>query len=191
MIVRIIVSAAIAFISASAAATAASIIVGFSFSNNNSSGIGTVAGIIRGLNDSGANQSATSVKVTSNTAGYGIGEYVDSGNPLSDNLWSVSNGVIDYVNFISFGERNSPPSVTNASLGFVTQSSSGRIDAGLEPVNNSVSFNLQGVDFTTRLAPVPVPATGLLLASGFALVGGLFWRHRALVTSRSAAALPS
>jgi hypothetical protein len=54
----------------------------FSFTN--------VTGVISGLADN-ATSAATSVQVTSNTAGFGIGEYV--GNPRN-NSFTVSAGVI-------------------------------------------------------------------------------------------------
>jgi hypothetical protein len=54
----------------------------FSFTN--------VTGVISGLADN-ATSAATSVQVTSNTAGFGIGEYV--GNP-DNNSFTVSAGVI-------------------------------------------------------------------------------------------------
>src|SRR5262245_45962690 len=71
-----------------------------------------VTGVISGLADNTSNQPATSVQVTSNTAGFGVGEYV--GNPFSNansNSFTVSAGVITIVNFQSLGGNNSSPAV--------------------------------------------------------------------------------
>src|SRR5262249_30588657 len=50
----------------------------FSFNNNptNDPAQSLVQGIISGLQDNTANQAASSVQVTSNPAGFGLGEYV-------------------------------------------------------------------------------------------------------------------
>jgi hypothetical protein len=90
------------------------IAIDFNFSFKNAlNDAGTVTGVIRGLEEgSGA---ATSVEVLTNTGGYGLGEYV--GNP-TNNFWTVLGGNLVAFNFTSFGSRNTPPAVTNASLYF-------------------------------------------------------------------------
>lgn len=90
--------------------------VDFSFSFENAlNGNGTVTGLIRGLEE--GTGAATSVEVLSNTAGFGIGEYVQVGS-LFDNSWTVLDGNLVAFDFISFGVLNTPPAVTDATLFF-------------------------------------------------------------------------
>jgi len=81
---------------------------------------GSVTGIIRGLEE--GTGAATSVEVLSNTAGYGLGEYV--GSPV-DNSWTVLDGNLVAFIFYSFGILNTPPTVTNATLFFESSESLG------------------------------------------------------------------
>jgi hypothetical protein len=91
---------------------ASAIDFGFSFKNTLNNG-GSVTGVIRGLEE--GTGAATSVEVLSNTAGYGLGEYVGSPN---DNSWTVLGGNLVTFDFLSFGVNNTPPAATNATLFF-------------------------------------------------------------------------
>jgi hypothetical protein len=92
---------------------------GFSFENALNEG-GTVTGVIRGLEE--GTGAATSVELLTNTAGFGLGEYV--GNP-EVNFWTVLGGDLVAFNFFSYGVLNTPPAVTNASLFFSSEESIG------------------------------------------------------------------
>jgi hypothetical protein len=119
----------------------------FSFINESHGG-GTVTGIVEGLTDN-TTSAATSIRVLSNTAGFGIGEYV--GNP-SANSWTVLDGGIQAYRFLSFGSRNFLPAVTDSSLIFDSPAA-----AGLSNNPNSVTANsLASLTFTA--VPVPTPA---------------------------------
>ena len=139
----------------------------FSFTN--------VTGLITGLADNAAS-AATSVQVTSNTAGFGIGEYVP--NP-EFNSFTVSAGVITIADFESFGGLNASPSVTCCSLVlrfhrfFANENFAGLLD-------NPGGGDFSGAAVTfTPVAAVPGPIAGaglpgLILASG----GLLGWMRR-------------
>jgi hypothetical protein len=126
----------------------------FSFTN--------VTGVISGLADN-ATSAATSVQVTSNTAGFGIGEYV--GNPIF-NSFTVSAGVITAASFASFGIANASPAVTCCSLGFLSGF------GGL--INDPRGFALPDVGRVTftPAAAVPGPIAGAGLP-GLILAGGV------------------
>ena len=79
----------------------------FAFENldqtDNGNSPGRVTGCIGGLSPCGVFNEATSVYVVSNTAGYGLGEYV--GNTTGQNQWTVSNSCeIDEFSFFNLGE---------------------------------------------------------------------------------------
>ena len=154
------------------AASAATLTFDFSFTNSANGG-GTVMGVITGLLDN-ATSAATSVRVTSNTAGFGIGEYV--GNPPS-NVFTVSGGTITapYI-FESFGVLNTSPAVTCCSLAFnLTAGIIGaEPTAGLANDRGSVILG-SGATFTPV---VPIPATLPLFATGLAGLGLLGWRRK-------------
>src|SRR5262249_18378983 len=77
----------------------------FSFNNAaaNDPAQSLVQGFISGLQDNTALQAATSVRITSNPAGFGVGEYV--GSP-SFNSFTVTGGAITAFDFVSFGVNN-------------------------------------------------------------------------------------
>jgi hypothetical protein len=142
-----------------------------------------VRGYVLGLEDNGNGQAATSVVVTSNSGGYGIGEYI--GNP-SINTWYVSNGNVYYVDFISSGMLNTPPAQTCCSLSLVdffglgsSYTIGGLSDDPSTPENNPRS----GVTFTERVPTLPVPALPFpalaLLALSLTAVG--VYRRRRLL----------
>jgi hypothetical protein len=112
--------------------------VDFKFQFNNVlNGEGVVEGFIRGLEDNGTS-AATSVEVTSNTEGFGIGEYV--GNPLF-NSWTVTGGILTDFDFISFGSLNTSPAVTDSALFFGSrESQDATFRAGLNDASNSITI---------------------------------------------------
>src|SRR6478735_11401663 len=94
----------------------------FSFFNGvgNDPAQSLVQGIISGLQDNQPNQAATSVRVTSNPAGFGLGEYVP--NPLL-NSFTVGGGILTLVVFESFAAAMSP--IGCCSLGLLPDGSAG------------------------------------------------------------------
>jgi hypothetical protein len=163
---------------------ASAINFGFSFENALNYG-GSVTGVIRGLEEgSGA---ATSVEVLSNTAGYGLGEYV--GSP-TDNSWTVLGGNLVAFNFLSFGVNNTPPAATNATLFFDSSELDGAsIRAGISTSPSSViigdtSVTTEAINLTfNRLdepESVPEPTSILsLLAISSAAMGTTLKRKQA------------
>ncbi len=73
---------------------------------------GTLTGIVRGLTDN-ATSAASSVEITGNSAGFGLGEYV--GNP-NKNSWTMVGGAITGFDFRVLGTFNSTPDVTCCTL---------------------------------------------------------------------------
>jgi hypothetical protein len=152
---------------------------GFSFQNSLNFGEDeTVTGVIRGLEE--GTGAATSVEVLSNTAGYGIGEYV--GNPTR-NFWTVLGGNLVAFNFLSFGNLNAPPAVTNATLFFNSSELFGTsIRAGIRSSPSSVitgdsrvtteDINLTFTRLDDGIESIPEPTSILsLLVVGAAAIG--------------------
>jgi hypothetical protein len=157
---QVLLAAALA-VAATGAARAATLDFTFSFTNTGNGG-GTVTGIVRGLQDN-ATRAASSVEVTGNTLGFGIGEYV--GNPQS-NTFTVSRGAITSALFGSIGTLNSAPAVTGSSLGLeLTDQFS---FAGLrDSTQGTVVTRDTGLTFTrVDVTPIPVPAALPLLLGG-------------------------
>lgn len=144
--------------------------------NNVANGGGVVEGFVRGLEDNGIS-AATSVEVTSNTAGFGIGEFV--GNP-NRNSWTVTEGILTNFLFTSFGILNTSPAVTDSSLVLLgsTTGQVGVVAVGLtdEPGGFSAeSVITTGLTFTRveEAESVPEPASLLgLFAIGAVAAGG-------------------
>ncbi len=176
---KTLMAAAVALCSICATqSVAATLSFSFSFGNERQSAGSIVTGIVSGLNDN-ATGAASSVTVTSNTAGFGLGEYV--GNPKY-NSFTVAGGRITSFEFAVFGEKNAAPDVTCCNLGLSSNSGSDPIyfGAGLDNIPGTVSYNygtdnngtVLGLSFTPipPITAVPLPAAGwLLLAS----LGGL------------------
>ncbi|MEO0566442.1 MAG: hypothetical protein AAF066_01825 [Pseudomonadota bacterium] len=139
----------------------------FSFTNSAANGGGTVTGIVRGLEDNMTGQAATSVEILTNTAGFGIGEYV--GNPFL-NSWDVAGGLISGVFFSSFGTGNTSPAVVDSSF-FVSFARA--VQIGLNNSPTSVSSVPTGSTPQQFFKPtvVPLPATLPLLLGGLGLIG--------------------
>jgi hypothetical protein len=147
----------------------------FEFDNSNASlGDGFVTGIVRGLGEDGT-FGATSVEILTNTAGFGIGEYI--GSPTS-NTWTLAGGNLLSFDFVSFGSANSPPDVTTSSLWLTNTLSLGN-QAGF--LTNSPDFvggrnNTNNLVFTRVVDPdptdVPEPMSALALVAVGAVVAG-------------------
>jgi len=139
-------------------AEAATLDFNFSFTNVANGG-GTVTGIVSGLTDN-ATSAATSLKVLTNTAGFGIGEYV--GNPLS-NSFTVSAGSITSATFVAFGLGNNPPAVTGSSLALNLNSPLYKNITGLSNTSGSIVVSPNtGLSFTPVTPPTAVPTPALL-----------------------------
>jgi hypothetical protein len=139
----------------------------------------SVAGIISGLNDNSTGP-ASSVLVTSNTGGYGLGEYIGSPAP---NEWTVLEGEIIHVIFSSFGVNNTDPAVTCCSIAF---SPTGlllpEIIAGLSSHPDYMLYGDDEPNVTfTRRQPGEIPIPSVLTLLGVGLFGlGVSRRTRKL-----------
>jgi hypothetical protein len=149
------------------AVSAAPLIVHFSFTDS-ANGPHTVAGVVRGLVDDLDGQAATSVEVTSNSAGFGIGEYV--GSPAV-NLWSVAGGQITALNFLSAG------AVTTATLWLTTEGFPAPVGGlAVSPAGGGASEDSL---ITFTVAAVPLPATLPLVVAALGGLGLIARRRRA------------
>jgi hypothetical protein len=169
---RVIAGSALIFVFSTSHALAATLSFDFSFPNLGNGG-GTVTGRVSGLTDNSIS-AADSVIILSNTLGFGFGEYV--GNPLL-NSWTVVGGVITNADFLSYGNSNTSPAVTDSTLriSYVLASSSSQW-SGL--TNNPYYYNTSTPGITFSLVPVPAPAALPLLAFGFGSLGFLGWRRK-------------
>ena len=140
----------------------------FNFSNIANGG-GTVAGVVI-LNNT--DTAATSVTVTFNMAGFGIGEYV--GAP-SFNTFTVVSGQITSALFLDFGAANTAPVVTCCSLR-LSAGSSNLTGLANNPVDLAESGNT-GLTFTP-VSAVPLPAALPLFVTGLGVLGLLGWRRK-------------
>lgn len=171
---------AVAAAAMAGASMAATVDFAFSFENTPNGG-GTVTGIVRGLDDSGTS-AASSVEILTNTAGFGVGEYV--GQPLT-NSWTVSQGVLTSVSFLSYGALNDAPDVTGSSLllnsGTIGVGTS--VFGGLTNSGSLIRSNDLGpiTAVFTLVAPavIPLPASGWLLLAALGGAAGLSRRRAA------------
>jgi hypothetical protein len=145
-------------------------------SSNNVYG-GTVTGIVRGLADN-ATSAATSVEITSNTDGFGAGEYI--GSPYA-NTWTVASGVITAYHFEDYGNSNSSPAQVCCALNIWSNYPS---QPALSPINDTISYGTTEPIQFSSLSAVPLPTALPLFASGLGVMGFLGWRRK-----RKAAAL--
>jgi hypothetical protein len=146
----------------------------FSFTNVANGG-GTVMGTVI-LN--ATNTAATSVTVDSNTAGFGLGQYV--GKPFP-NIFTVVSGQITSATFIDFGVSNSAPAVTCCSIQLALASSllgSAGNDTGLTNTANGIqSQGGTGLTFTP-VSAVSLPAALPLFVGGLGTLALLGWRRK-------------
>ena len=156
----------------------ASLVFTFSF-NNALNGGGHVTGVISGLNE--GTGAASSVEVTSNSAGFGVAEYAPT---AAINSWTVTGGLITDYKFFSLGNVNP---ATDATLFFDASSFNGlSFRAGLSNTPHSVVLGNDNVDSSDiglaigasagPSAEVPLPATLPLLVAG--LAGLAYLRRR-------------
>ena len=143
----------------------------FSFTNvANGSGTATVTGVAI-LNNT--DTAATSLTVTSNTDGFGIGEYV--GVP-GINTFTVVSGQVVAARFQDFGQLNTPPAVTCCSIDLEF---AGNNASGLENSNMTVHASSRaGLTFTPVVSAIPLPAALPLFATGLGALGLLGWRRK-------------
>ncbi|GAA5213616.1 PEP-CTERM sorting domain-containing protein [Corallincola platygyrae] len=164
------VISAIALLMACQNAQAALLDFTFSFENALNGG-GSITGIVRGLSE--GTGAASSIEVFSNSAGYGVGEYV--GAPFR-NSWTVLNGTITDFDFLSFGVVNAAPAVTSASLFFGSEASLGAsFRAGVSDRADAITTG-SGIVTTEQIAlsfqpAAAVPAPAALLLMGLAVFG--------------------
>jgi hypothetical protein len=125
----------------------ASAVYEFTF-DNTANGGGTVHGTVTLPSSADGTYPASSVVVTSNTAGFGLGEYV--GN-AADNSFVISEGnITDASVFLAFGSQNSSPAVVCCSLTLGDQSGTGSVRAGLTDSRDQVSAAQVRVTFTLQ-----------------------------------------
>ncbi|MGS4946941.1 VPLPA-CTERM sorting domain-containing protein [Meridianimarinicoccus sp. RP-17] len=182
-------AAVVALCLSAGSAIAASYDFAFSFENVLHDSIGqggTVTGFVRGLTE--GTGAATSVEVASNTAGFGIGEYV--GSPYN-NSWTVTGGVLTAFSFGAHGGWNAAPDVTDSTLFFESTDNALTTGprAGLRNAPLTVTTGFPGIgadDINLTFVPVdvvpdtpqvPLPATLPLALAGLAGFGLL--RRRA------------
>lgn len=122
----------------------------FTFNNANNSPPGIVTGLITGLPENGVVQPASSVTVTSNTGGFGLGEYV-IGAAVTSNAFSTVNGNITFANFLS----TKPGGNT---LRLTTLGNGGGLSVIPGPLINFGSLTFRRV----REVPEPTAVIGLL-----------------------------
>lgn len=159
--------------------TANAAVVHFSFSNVDGSVPGTVTGQIFGLVDNAANQTATSVIITSFPAG--LNGQLDEGSDavlwtdLRSNTFTIVNGVVTEFNFVSVTTNGDGFRDFLCLANVANDCSASNTVAGLglsNPDPNSVvNFSANAVTFD--VAPVPLPPAVLLLGTALFGLGGL------------------
>jgi hypothetical protein len=170
-----VLAAAMAFTAFSAPAYA-SVVYAFTF-NNLANGGGTVDGTVTLPSSADGVYAASSLVVTSNTAGFGLGQYV--GKPDA-NAFTISGGNIIVTNDGSFnisfeylGDMNSLPDVVCCSLLF--DGISGTIHGGLSNASDGAG---SGSADTATFTLIPLPTALPLFATGLGGLGLLGWRRK-------------
>jgi hypothetical protein len=144
----------------------------FSFANTANGG-GTVQGLIYGLSDN-ATSSATQIQITSNTDGFGVGQYAGT---FAFNTFTVSSGSITGAQVEYFGAGNSSPDVTCCSL-YMYYNTSVINGFGLTDAADSVTNNFDASDIFTLAPETPIPSALPLFATGLGALGLLGWRRK-------------
>lgn len=177
-----LLAVALAMLASVAAVSVQAAVVNFSFSFTNAAQPGApsvVRGLILGLEDD-ATGLPSSVQVTD--ADFGVGEYINVNNPFGS-FFTVSGGTITSYVFDSQGSLSDPPSQTcctlllaNALVGFPGLRAA-LFDSpfgGPLPATSDLALD----PYTGVPAPVPPPASILLLGSAMAGLGCAAWRLR-------------
>lgn len=146
----------------------------FSFFDQEGASTGVIVeGLISGLADN-ATTAASSVKVTSNPDGFGLGEYVYSG--LSGNSFTVSAGAITAFHFISFGSGNGSCCTLGLTSNYSTDPAF--YGAGLSNNPGGISFNYGddpgntlALNFVRVADPGEVPLPAALPLAGLGALG--------------------
>ena len=153
----------------------ASVVYDFTFDNSNNGG-GTVDGTVTLPSSADGTYAASSVEVTSNTAGFGVGEYVVFLNEITNDTFVVSGGDITSASvFLDFGDANRSPGVKCCSLEFTAFDSI--LDGGLSDMNGQLTDG-PGSPVTFTLATTPIPAALPLFATGLGGLGLFGWRRK-------------
>jgi hypothetical protein len=146
----------------------ATLIFDFSFTNIANGG-GFVIGEILGLDE--GTGSASSVRIVSNTSGYGVGEYVSPTNYYNE--FTIVAGALTEFDFISFGGINIVPAVIDSSFKISISQVGLRNKTHAVRSSHPVKTNFV---ITRRMVDVPEPGTVILLSLG--LAGLSFARYR-------------
>jgi hypothetical protein len=148
----------------------ASVVYDFTF-DDMVNGSGIVDGTVTLPSSANGTYAASSVVVTSNTPGVGLGEYVGNPNP---NTFLVSGGNITDADFLDFGVFNSPPAVVCCALRF--ELVSGVLSGDMTVINSGIAVAQNPVTFTLQAAPLPAALP--LFVSGLGALGLLGWRRK-------------
>jgi hypothetical protein len=160
----------------------ADVVYDFTF-DNSANGGGTVDGTVTLPSSVDGIYPASSVVVTSNTAGFGLGEYFGGPFAITNNTFVVSGGhittgdaAIDFTAFLDFGDANHSPVVTCCTLEFAVFATT-ILAGGLSDMNGEVT---DGPDdpVTFTLATTPIPAALPLFTSALGALGFFGWRRK-------------
>ncbi len=151
-------------VTAATSGFAATLDFSFSFTD----GTETISGVVYGLEDN-ATGAATGVSITSNSTGYGIGDYALIETAPLANSFTVSNGALTAADY-----RNAFIADSNVQLTLDLDANSG--SGGFAVVSNSKPVVLINGDINfdaVTTSPIPLPAGGVLLLTGLFGFAGL------------------